>query len=173
MYSHIARSETRSFFGFKRYCLTAKIQLTPEEMHIIRHHRLDRIEIFHDPIRDELDANATSAHEKAKARGLFITTARDASAICASEIRALVSTVRASHAFDITVADLLRGVTIINPSLRAIGEIEQVLIDCIDQIDRSLQTARNYSDDTEDIFAPGTNDDTTVPPNLWPRFWTR
>ena len=136
-------------------------------------HRLYRIEIFYDPIRDELDAHATSEHEKAKARGLFTTKARDASAVCVSEIRALVSTIRALLAFNITVADLLRGVTITNQSLRAIGEIEQVLTDCIDQIDRSLQTARSYSDETEDIFAPGVDNDTTVPPNLWPRIWTR
>src|SRR6266478_2034948 len=100
MYSHISRSETRSFLVFKRYCLTAKIHLTPHELHIMEHHRLYRIEIFHDPIRDELDAKATSEHEKAKARGLFVTTARDASAICVSEIRSLVSTIRALLAFN-------------------------------------------------------------------------
>jgi hypothetical protein len=173
MYSHISRSETRSLLGFQQYCLTAKLHLTPEEMHLIDRHRLYRIEIFYDPIRDQLDANAINAHEKAKARGLFVTKARDASAICASEIQALVSTIRALFAFNITVADLLRGVTITNQSLRAIGEIEQVLVDCLDHIDRSLQTARRYADETEDIFAPGTSDDTTVPPNLWTRIWTR
>src|SRR5215467_4177553 len=138
MYSHIARSETRSLLGFRQYRLTAKIHLTPEELHLVERHRLYRIEIFHDPIRDEFDANATSEHEKAKARGLFVTKARDASAICVSEIRALVSTIRALLAFGITVADLLRGVTITNPSLRAIGEIEQVIVECLDHIDRSL-----------------------------------
>jgi hypothetical protein len=173
MYSHVARSETRSFFGFKRYCLMAKIHLTPQELHIMEHHRLYRIEIFHDPIRDELDAKAASEHEKAKARGLFVTTTRDASAICAAELRALVSAIRALLAFNITVADLVRGVTITNPSLRAISEIEKVLVECIDHIDRALQTARSYSDETEDIFAPGTNDDTTVPPNQWSRIWAR
>jgi hypothetical protein len=173
MYSHISRSETRSFLGVRRYCLTAKIHLTPQEIHIIEYHCLYRIEIFHDPIRDGLDADATSAHEKARARGWFVTKARDASAVCASEIQTLVLTIRALLAFNITVADLLRGVTITNRSLRAIGEIEQVLIDCIDHIDRWLQTARSYSDETEDIFAPGTNDDTTVPPNQWPRTWRR
>jgi hypothetical protein len=173
MYSHISRSETRSFLGVRRYCLTAKIHLTPQELHIIERHCLYRIEIFHDPNRDELNANAASAHEKAKARGWFVTKARDASAVCGSEIQALVSTIRALLAFNVTVADLLRGVVITNRSLRAIAEIEQVLVDCIDHINRSLQTARSYSDETEDIFAPGTNDDTTVPPNQWPRIWRR
>jgi hypothetical protein len=173
MYSHISRSETKSFLGFRRYCLTATIRLTPQEMRIVERHRLDRIEIFHDPIRDELNANAVSAHEKAKARGLFVTRARDASAICAAEIQTLVSTIRALLAFNITLDDLLRGVTITHHSLRAIGEIEQVVIDCIDQIDRSLQTARSYADETEDIFEPTTNDETTVSPNQWPRIWTR
>jgi hypothetical protein len=172
MYFHISRSESRSFLGFKRYRLTAQIHPTPQEMRIIERHFLHRMEIFHDPTRDELNAVAISAHEKAKARGLFVTKARDASAVCASEIRALVSTIRALLAFDIAVFDLLRGVAITHHSLRAIGEIEQVLIDCIDQIDQSLKTASSYADETEDIFTPGT-DDTTVPPNQWPRIWTR
>ena len=171
MYSHISRTETRSFFGFLRYSLSAQIHLTPQEMHVVECHRLTRIEIFHDPIRDELAANAASSHEKAKGRGLFVTKARDASAICAAEIRAVVSTVRALLAFNITLDDLLRGVTITHHSLRAIGEIEQVLIDCIDHIDRSLQSARRYADETEDIFKPGADDDTGVPPNQWPRTW--
>jgi hypothetical protein len=133
-------------------------------------HCLYRIEIVHDPIREELDARATSAHEKARARGWFVTSARDTSAVCVSEVRALVLAIRALLAFNITVADLLRGVTITNQSLRAIGEIEQVLIECIDQIDRALQSARSYADETEDIFAPGA-DDEGMPPHLWPRIW--
>jgi hypothetical protein len=173
MYSHIARSESRSFLGFKQYRLTARLHLTAQEIQIVERHRLRRIEIFYDPIRDELNANAERAHEKAKARGLFVTRAGDASAICVSEMRALVSTIRALLAFNITVADLLRGVTITNRSLRAIAEIEQVIIDCIDDIDRSLQTARRYVHETEDIFAPGTDDDAAVPPNQWPRTWMR
>jgi hypothetical protein len=140
-------------------------------MHIVQLHRLNRIEIFYDPIRDELTEKATSAHEKAKAQGLFVTKARDATAICSAEINALVLTIRAMRAFNITLDDLVRGVTITHYSLRGIGEIEQVLIDCIDHIDRTLQTARSYVDETEDIFEPGTNDDHTVSPNQWPRFW--
>jgi hypothetical protein len=173
MYSHISRSETKTFLGSRRYCLSAKIHLTPQEMHLAAHCRLHRIEIFHDPIRDDLNANAASAHERAKARGLFVIKARDASAICAAEIHAVVSTIRALTAFNITLADLLRGVTITHSSLQAIGEIEQVLIKCIDQVDRTVRSARSYADETEDIFTPGTDDDTGLPPNLWPRIWTR
>jgi len=173
MYSHIARTETRSFLGLRRYSLTAKLHLTPEELQLIERHRLNRIEIFYDPIRDELNDAAEQAHQRARARGLFVTQARDASAVCVAEIHALVSTIRALRAFNITVRDLVRGVTITNSSLQAIGEIEQVLTDCIDYIDRWLQTTRRYADGTEDIFAPGTEDDTTVPPNQWPRIWSR
>src|SRR5216684_1569760 len=165
MYSHIARSESRSFLGFKQYRLTARIHLTAHEIQMVERHRLRRIEIFYDPIRDELNAGAERAHERAKARGLFVTRASDASAICLSEMRALVSTIRALLAFNITIADLLRGVTITNRSLRAIAEIERVITDCIDDIDRYLQSARRYTDQAEDIFAPGTDDDAAVPPN--------
>jgi hypothetical protein len=173
MYSHISRSETTTFFGLRRYCLSAQIHLTPQEMHLAERYRLNRIEVFHDPIRDDLSANVGSAHGRAKARGLFVTKARDASAICAAEIHAVVSTIRALLAFNITLDDLLRGVTITHSSLRAIGEIEQVVIECIDHIDRAVRTARSYADETEDIFTPGTDDDAGLPPNLWPRSWAR
>ena len=149
------------------------VALSPQELQLVERHRLNRIEIFYDPIRDELNADAERAHERAKARGWFVTKARDAAGVCTAEIHALVSTIRALRAFNITVRDLVRGVTITNSSLQAIGEIEQILTDCIDHIDRSLQTARRYADEAEDIFAPGTDDDTTVPPNQWPRIWTR
>src|SRR5882724_5529944 len=123
MYSHIVRSESRSLLGFKQYRLTARIHLTAQEIQIVERHRLRRIEIFYDPIRDELNADAERAHERAKARGLFVTKARDAAAVCTAEIHALVSTIRALRAFNITVRDLVRSVTITNSSLQAIGEI--------------------------------------------------
>jgi hypothetical protein len=173
MYSHVSRSETRSFFGFLRYHLSAQIHLTLEEREIMERHRLNRIEVFHDPVRDAFNANAESAHDKAKARGLFVTRARDASAVCAAEIRALACTIRALFAFNITLDDLVRGVTITHSSLRSIDEIEQVLIDCIDHIDRWVQSARRYADEAEDILEPGANDNPTVPPKQWPDVWTR
>lgn len=173
MYSHVARSETHSWFGAVRYHLTAQIHLTPEETQIMEHHRLRRIEVFYDPMRDEFSGKAESAHEKAKARGWFVTTARDASAVCAAEICSLAFTLRALLAFNITLDDLVRGVTITNRSLQAIGEIEQVVTACIDHIDRTVRSARSYADKTEDIFEPGPEDDRGLPPNQWPRIWTR
>jgi hypothetical protein len=172
MYSHISRSEGRSFWGFKRYQLSARVYLAADERRIIESHRLHRMEIFYDPLRDQLDASAAAAHDKAKARGLFVTHARDAAAIAASEFRALASAIRALRAFRITVGDLLSGVTITHRSLRNIGEVERVLTECVDHIDRFLQSAGAYSAETEDIFAPGADDDTT-PPADWPRVWRR
>ena len=170
MYSHISRSETRSFWGFKRYQLSARLYVAADERGILARHRLQRIEIFHDPLRDELEASAVTAHDRASAGGLFVTKARVAAAITASEVSALTSAIRALRAFRITVGDLLDGVTITHRSLREIGHIEQVLKDSIDQIDQHLQTAGAYSGETEDIFMPGTDDDTT-PPAEWPRVW--
>jgi|SRR6185503_14853886 hypothetical protein len=170
MYKHLARSETRSFWGFARYQLSARLYVTPDERRILTRHRLQRIEIFHDPVRDDLEASTIAAHDSAKARGLFVTKVRDAAAITASEISAITSAIRALRAFRITVGDLLDGVTITHRSLREIGHIEQILKDSIDDIDQSLQTAVAYSGETEDIFMPGTDDDTT-PPAEWPRVW--
>ena len=171
MYSHLTRSQTHSWIGFKRYRLTAKIHATPEERQIIDRHGLMRIEVFHDPLRDDLSTHAMAAHDKAKARGLFVTKARDATSICGSEIRALVATARSLLAFNVTVADLCRGITITHKSLQAIGEIERILTECIDAIDRHVRAARGYAEATEDIFAPGTEDDGAVPPTEWARTW--
>jgi hypothetical protein len=173
MYSHITRSETRSLFGGKRYRLTAQIHATPDELHIISHSRLGRIEVFHDPRRDEFAATAAAAHEKAKARGLFVTRARDATAVVGAELRSLIATLRALRAFNLNVADLIGGVTIQHKSLQAITEIEGAIIECIDHVDRFLQAARGYADTSEDAFAPGTPDDATVPPTEWTRPWRR
>lgn len=173
MYTHIIRSVTSSFMGFKRYRLSVRIYVDREDLQIIQHHRLELIEFFHDPIRDELNANASAAHEKVKGHRLIVTTMRDAGTICTSEIRTLVSTVRALLTFQVTLADLLQGVSITHRSLQAIGEIEHVLTECIDRIDHFVRAARSYSDEAEDIFAPGTDADPTIPPAEWPQTWTR
>lgn len=173
MYTHVSRSQTRSVLGRRRYVLAVRLYLTPPERHIIERHRLMRIELFHDPRREQLEADAIAAHAKAKSHGLFVTSARDSLNICIAEISALVSSVRALLAFRITIADLLDGVTIQHRSLQAIGDIEHVLAACIDRIDHNVQAALSYSDQTEDIFAPGADDDTTVAPNAWARNWRR
>jgi hypothetical protein len=173
MYSHVVRSETFSFFGFTRYQLSAQIRPTAEELALIRYHGLHRLEIFHDPLRDDFDAAAAAAHEKAKAHGLFVAKPLDAAQACLSEVSALTTTIRAVRAFNITLGDLLHGVTITHRSLRAIEDMERIIVECIDEIDRSLQTARNYSDQTEDIYAPGTEGDVGTPPRHWTRTWRR
>lgn len=96
MYSHITRSETRTLLGGTRYRLTAQIHATTDELRIIRHSRLGRIEVFHDPRREEFAATAAAAHAKAKARGLFVTKARDATAIASAEFCRCVKSVNPS-----------------------------------------------------------------------------
>jgi hypothetical protein len=169
MYSHVSRSETCTLFGGKRYRLTAQIHVTPDQRQFIEHARLGRMEIFHDPLRDELDA--TAAHERAKARGLLVTTARDATAVVASELRALTNTLRAWGAFNVSVDDLIRGVTVQHKSLQAIVEIERAIVECIDHLDSFVCAARGYVDASEDIFAPGTDEERAVPPTAWTRAW--
>jgi hypothetical protein len=171
MYSQVRRFETQSFFGTKHYCLTAQIHATQDELHLINHGRLGRIEVFHDPLREHFAAAAAAAHEKAKARGLFVTRARDATAVVGAELRTFIATYRALNAFNVTVADLLAGVTVEHKSLQAIMEIERAITECIDSVERFLRAARNYHDTTEDIFAPGTDEDPGVPPTQWPRLW--
>lgn len=174
MLSHIARSETHGLFG-KRYQLSAQMHVTPDELHIINHSRLDRIEIFHDPLREQYDDAAAAYHAKAKARGLFVTRARDTAVIVGAETRAVFAAIRALRAFRVTVGDMLRpgGVTLEHKSLQAITELERAITECVDTVDRFLRAARGYHDTTEDIFAPGTDKDATVPPAEWPRTWQR
>lgn len=174
MLSHLTRSETYSFVGSRRYTLNAKLHPTPEEMQIIVRNRLDLMELFHDPVREALFAAAAASHQQARSRGLFVTSARDAAAVCVNEISAVISTVRALRAFNITVADLVHpdGVTITHKSLQAIREVEQALTECIDYIDRIVRSAQSYVDETEDLLAPGDEGDVT-PPSEWPRAWRR
>ena len=174
MYSHIVRSATRSLLGFKRYGLSFRIDVDSEELRIIQHYRLHRIEIFSDPGRNEYLAAAAASHAKAKSYGLFAPTARDATKICRAEIGALVSTLRAVRAFQIHFGDLLGGgVSINHVSLQAITEVEKALIECIDHIDHFVQTARIYSDGSEDFFAPGTiaPEPNDTHPRNWPFSW--
>ncbi len=171
MQTHVVRSQSGIFF--KTYRLSVRLYVDPEEQFIIRQHRLDRIEVFADPLRDAFADNATAAHDKAKARGLIVTRARDAAAISASEISALVSTVRSMLAFKLQVSDLLQGVTIQHRSLRAIADIETVCTDVIDRIDAAVRAARSYDHRSEDIFAPGNDQEETVPPGEWTRGWRR
>ncbi|HEY7238673.1 MAG TPA: hypothetical protein VH600_05855 [Burkholderiales bacterium] len=173
MYSHLARSESSSLFGRKRYQLAARIYATPQEAAVIQYHGLERFEIFYDPARDALEAAATAVHENARTRRLFVTRSRDAFSVCSSEIGAMVAAIRAMHTLNITVSDLLHGITITNRSLREIGELERILRECIDQIERMLRAAQSYSEDTEDLYAPGTDDDDGVPPRDWTRRWRR
>ena len=171
MHTHLARSTTGLLFGTK-YRLAIRLYVDADELRIIRQHALGRIEVFADPLRDAFAADAAAAHDKAKARGLFVTTARDATAITASELTALVSTVRALLAFKLSVADLLRGVTIEHRSLRAISDIEKILTDYIDALDAAVRAAGSYAEPTEDIFAPDTDaPDAGVPPRQWTRSW--
>lgn len=171
MYSHVTRSRTQTWLGFTRYQLTAQIHATPEEREIIRHHRLTHIEIFHDPLREEYHTRAATAHDAAKARGLLLFKARDAGAVCASELRALIATTRALRAFHVSAGDLLHGVTIRHRSLQAIVEVERAIIACIDAIERSVAAARSYAHSTEDIFAPGHEEDAAEPTAEWTRHW--
>jgi hypothetical protein len=161
-------------FGTK-YRLAVRLYPDAGELRVIREHHLERIEVFADPLRDAFAADAIAAHDKAKARGIFVVPRmRDTAAITASELSALVSTLRALLAFKINVADLLRGVSIEHRSLRAIADIEKILTDYIDALDAAVRSARGYADRTEDVFAPGDDaPDETIRPNQWTRSWTR
>jgi hypothetical protein len=170
---HIVRSETRSFFGARRYCLSARVTVTPDQMTVITHHGLERTEIFFDPERDRLEQAADDYHQQARARGLFVTKARDAAAVSFAETRAIIASIRALNAFNITLADLLRGVTIENASLHAIRDFERILTASVDTINETLQAAAGFSDTTEDVFEPGDEHEPTTPPAQWARTWRR
>ena len=173
MHSHIARSQSPSWLGVK-YRLSVRLYVDAEELRILRAHRLDRVEVFADPQREDFNAAAAVAHDKAAKYGLVVIKARETTAIAAAEITAIIATVRSLLAFTIRVADLLHGVTIEHRSLRAIADIETVLTDCLDHIDAAVRAARSYCQETEDLFAPGPDDThDNVPPAAWGRNWRR
>jgi hypothetical protein len=172
MHTHIQRAT--SGWLFKKYLLSVKIFVDTDELTVIKQNRLDRIETFVDPAREAFEDAATAAHAEAGKRGVIVTRARDTAAIAAAEVRALISTARSLVAFKITVADLLRGVTIENRSLRAIADIEQVMVEFIDRLEAVVQAAARFDHRGEDAYAPGTDEpDAGVPPAQWARTWRR
>jgi hypothetical protein len=173
MHTHIRRAT--SGWLFKKYLLSVKVFVDADELAVIKHNRLDRMEAFVDPVRDAFDDAAAAAHAEAGKRGIIVTRARDTAAIVAAEARALIATTRSLTAFKITVADLLgRGVTIENRSLRQIADIEQVMVEFIDRLDAAVQAAARFDHRGEDVYAPGTQEpDAGVPPAEWARTWRR
>ena len=54
-----------------------------------------------------------------------------------------------------------------------ITEIERAIVERIDQVDSFVRAARGYVDFSEDIFAPGADEEPAVPPAEWARTWRR
>lgn len=171
MRSHVIRSQIPTFWGSHRYRLFARIYPTPAERQLIGRHRLEAVEIFHDPVREHFTAQSDAAHRRAKAHGLFVAKAGDAIGVLGAEIVASVAAIRGLRAFNITVADLLNGVTITHKRLTAIGEIETAVVDCIDHIARTVEAARRYSDEVQDLYEPANERPDAVRPADWPRAW--
>jgi hypothetical protein len=166
--------KTTSGWLFPKYLLSVKIEVDPDELAIIKRHRLERIETFVDPVRDAYDDAAAAAHAEAGKRGLIVTRGRDTLAITAAEVRALVATTRALRAFKISVADILNGVTIENRSLRQMADVEKVLVEFIDRLQAAVQAAAGFDHESEQVYAPGTDAaEDTVPAAEWVRTWRR
>jgi hypothetical protein len=81
--------------------------------------------------------------------------------------RHLTLTTRALLAFRITVGDLVRGVSIENRNLMAMMEIERVLVTAIDALDTTVAAALGFERTSEDVLAPG-EDDNGITPARWP-----
>lgn len=168
---HLARSETFSFFGSRRYWLAAKAIVTPAELTVITHHRLERTEIFHDPERDRFERDAERHRQEARAEGIFVTNFEQLGALALAETRSVIAAWRAAAAFNITFADLINGIAIEHASLDAIRDIERILTRGVDTLQATINEAAQYSEPSEDLLAPDDEHDTTTPPSQWTRSW--
>ena len=165
MYLRFSPTRSWSFFGYS-YRLTAHLVTTPEELHLIRAHHLDAIEIFIDDYRQHLETAAEAAHDDARSHGLFVTSLGDALHVAVSETRAVALATRARFAFTVSVGDLIARVTIGNSSLAANQHVRSVLLKSLDQIKADVEAARAYDDESEDFYAPD-DDEPAPPPSTW------
>lgn len=171
MLLHIARSTSRSIFLSRTYRLSARLETSPDELAAVRHHRLDRYEIFADPYRDDLIARAEAAKKRGDAVGWLVDTPQAVGTIWLELAREMTLLVRARMTFRITLGDLVSGVVVTNPSLNAIRSIEQVLIDSVDAIASTVADALAFQHQQEDVLAPG-HPDPTTPPSDWTSSWS-
>ena len=169
MYLHIARSRSRPFL-FLHYRLHARLEATATERAAIREHRLDRFEIFADPYRDYLLARADKARERQKAMPWIMDSPQQLGGLWLEIGREMTLLVRARWSFRITLGDLLRGVSISNPSLNAIRETERVLAESVDAIAATVRAALDYEHAGELVLAPAA-DDLGTPPDQWGSTW--
>ena len=163
MLLHLSRSRSP---WLRRYRLSVKLEASPQELRAISDHRLDAHEIFADPFRDRLVERADAARARAAALGWWIDTDAKLAKLYLETARSLVLGIRARLAFRLTVGNLVRGVVVENGDLAAIVVIERALIACVDTLDAAVNAALSFEHQSEDVLAPGTEDD-TVPPSRW------
>lgn len=170
MLLHIVRSSPRRWLLLRSYRIDARLELSPQELQVIRSHRLHRFEVFVDPYRDHLRARADAAYSRQKALPLFLLDGHQLRSLWLETVRELSLLIRARFAFRITIADLIAGVSITNPSLNAILDIEHVLQASVDAIAGTVSAALDYQDGHESITAPE-DPDTGTPPDQWTKSW--
>ena len=174
MMLHINRSRAHTILLFRTYRLEAKLDVTPQEYAVICANNLHRFEIFHDPHRDHLIAEAEAARARVKALPWFSKTPeRDALISVRESCRESACWVRVIFAFRITIGNLISGISITNRRLTEIAKVEHVLHGCIDDIKATVDAALRYQDGYEDVRAPGNEEKESpdVTPSDWPASW--
>ena len=176
MMLHITRSRPYILFPFRTYRLDAKLDVTPQEYAIIRAHKLHSFEIFHDPHRDHLIAQAEAARARVRAMPsvwFSKTPERDTLVAIRESWRENGYWIRSMLAFRITIGNLISGISITNRRLTEISKVENVLHQSVDDIEATVAAALRFQDGYEDVHAPGRDDDENraVRPNEWPSSW--
>ena len=177
MYLHCTGSTTRSLFGGRRYRATFKIIATDAEYRAIHEHGLGRLEITHDPVRDDFYKRAEAAHERHKALPICYLpeTPLQAAAIAGQHwlelSRQLALLARASLSFRVTVNDLVAGTSIMHRNINAIVEIKAILSKSVHAINSTVAAALEFQHGFENVLSTEAADDGTTPPNDWPAAW--
>lgn len=168
MYLHIIRAQGLSVFGRRLYQLTASLEATPDQIAVLRAHRLDRLECFHDRYRDALIEAAETAADNARAVGWFPSTLREVGIIWYETALSLIFTYRAATAFRLSVGDLIQpgGVTITHRSLSEILLVERAITTSVGPIIAAVEAATSFEAATEILIAPDASSSGT-PPSGW------
>ena len=170
------RRQFRTWYGARRYNLSARLEVSPAERAAIYSHGLHKFEVFaDDAYRDDLRRRADAARQRSPSMFSMGEPSEIAIAngkIVLETMRELALLVRASRVFKITVGDLVNGVSVAHRSINDITDIERVLAKSVGVIAGTVASAVAFQDQAETVIDLET-EDTGTDPATWGSAWRR
>ena len=174
MFLYLKRSQRWTWFGARRYILTAHIEATDDERRIIQVHAFSQrlayiVDLTH---AEDLHRRGEAAYQSQKK--FSVLNPDHASKIAWANTKAIALWVRAAYAlntaFRVSIDDLVRG-TVIEGSFTEVLQTEASIIKTFDALKPLVAHAVSFEQDSETVFEPdGEPADQLAPPSTWPRY---